>query len=310
VGVWLWSVLLWYLSAGFYQASAATAQNYTIEEIPSVNSKALTPDTVSGTAVNGGIIVDSPFDTTFDQHFPIMTSDAWPNVTSSGRRLRQTDQMFQQSYWFVGCHARVPNAAAARLKHLINQIRLNLKIVIREAQKGVDSPFGFRAFFKTNDNIPRVIEMFQNIANGDKIKHLKASQRMSWLMSGRERPVIGCAFTAKDKANDNAYKGCQHPRRYAFQPLGSAWVYLCPSFWNVQEAPSILQCPEMHDNGSLANPDDLELHMSQQAIFVHELVHVYLGLTFQPEHIEQYNLGAVIGLSGEEAVENASNYGW
>ncbi len=307
-GVWQWSVLLWCLGTGFWQTSAAIARNNSRDEVPSLKSKTITG--AAATAPNGVIIVGSPFDDKLEQHYSVVTSEIWSNLSSSGRRLRQADQIFQQNYWLVGCHASAPNAAAAQLKDLITQVRLNIRLVILEAQKGVASQFGFRAFFKTNDNISRVIEIFKKIANGDKIKHHKANQRKSWHTSWKGHPVIGCAFTPKDKVNPEVYQMCQSPPRYAYQPIGSKWTFLCPSFWNAMEAPSFSQCPDIHANGSLANPADLQLHMSQQAIFVHEMVHMYLGLHIQSEIVEHYTLSAVMELSAEEAVENASNYGY
>ena len=304
-----WSALVWLLGTGISLAAYTAPLNLSLNASPSVKSMTVVSDQASA-SLNSVAIVNNPFDHVSDQRLLTATSEGWSNNTTSGRGLRQIDQLFQQNYWLVGCHAHVPNAAARRLKHLITQIRLNLIIVIREAKKGVASQFGFGAFFKTDDNIPRVVEMFEQIANGDKIKHLKSNQRSSWLRFGKGYPIVGCAFAGEDEINSKAYQACQDPPRYAYQPLGSAWIYLCPNFWKVSKRPSDLYCPGIRDDGSLAEPDNLNLHMSQEAIFVHEVVHTYLGLPFQSEIVERYTIGDVTELSGEQAVDNASNYGY
>ena len=270
------------------------------EELGSTSSQMSSP------AIAGS----SPFDSSSNQSSLLQAaSDVYNNSTSPGRHLTHIDRILQQNYHLIGCKAGLPGAAAEQLKFLITQIRLNLKLVIRETLKGTASPFGFEAFFKTNDNVHRVLKIFHKIANGARVRAPDSYGRTHWLKPKKGAPIIGCAFSAPEALfSDQAHHDCQDPPRYAYHPSGSAWIYLCPDFWKAPSHPSYVDCPNVYDNGTVG-PEDIALHMNRQAILVHELVHMYLAKPSR-NSTEHYTIESAIALSAEEAVENASNYGY
>ena len=307
---WSWAVLLFCICLHILLANAAATNRFNLRDDTSPASAGIQDlRMISSQIPSTGIAGGNPFDISSNQTSPDqVTSKVYNNAITPGRRLGQVDKIFQQNYWVVGCKAGTPGGAAARLKNLITEIRLNLRLVIRETRKGTDSELGFEAFFKTNENIPRVLKIFSKIANGDKVRAPKSHGRSNWLKPKKTPPVIGCSSSVQGEFTSESYKQCQDPPRYAYYPSDSVWVYLCPVFWDVPATPSGKYCPQVYDNGTVTSDSTL-LHMSQQAIFVHELVHMYLG-SLAGNLTERYAVGDAMKLSAKEAIKNASNYGY
>ena len=276
MGQLLWLILGLGINAHYMQSSATIASGLvprenttpTSEGIQDLSSIAL--QTPSAAVTNGNTL------NTNSTQFIQNNCAIYDNLTSPGRHLIQVDKVLQQKYWLVSCKAGVPGAQAEQVKNLVTQIRLNLQLVIREAQKGMASEFGFEAFFKSNDNVLQVLKIFNMVLNAHQIKAPEAYGRSHWLMPKKGPPIIGCALSIDDEFTGQAYWECKHPLQYAFHPLYSAWIYLCPLFWDIPKATSKGNCPQFYENGTVG-PDEMALHNNQEAVLVHELVHMYLS---------------------------------
>ena len=311
MGGWPRSALLLYMSFYISQASTIASVQFPSRDSPSSGSLGnADQDSISLETLSAVVASSNPFETSYDHENGFQaTSEIYNGSFFPGRRLKQVDRVFQQKYWFVGCKAGLSNSAAAQLATLVTQIRLNIKLVIREVQKGTASEFGYEAFFKSNSSIPRVLQMFDKIANGDQVKAPTSYGRSSWLKPKKGPPIIGCVSTRYNGLfNDDAFRHCGNPPGYAYYIDGSAWVYLCPRFWNATTYPLEKNCPHFYENGTMG-PHGTVLHMNQEAIFVHELVHLYMP-ALAKRRTERYTVESAMGLSAEEAVDNASNYGY
>lgn len=156
------------------------------------------------------------------------------------------------------CNSDEPNSNASYLQQLLPEISSNVQAVIADARLGTTSKRGYGAFFKTDDNIEEVVKVFQRVATG----------------TNSSRPTFVCINDIPETAS--VYRNCvyDHPNTPLVRWEESDHIALCPSFWNEKKVPVPKNdCPRLR--GKLLTPNNMALSLNQQAMIVHELVHMH-----------------------------------
>ena len=205
------------------------------------------------------------------------------------------------NYLIVYCNAGVPRSHAAYLQQLVPFMQSNLQAVLNDVKRGTASP-AYRAFFKTNDNLDTVRQVFTDIMKGSAL-----------VAPGQTAPpVLVC--TEGDEPSINRVRGrCNNPggtRAFTMQP--EKVVFFCPSFWTMRRAARKAACPVIV-NGEVET-EPLQLRSTKFATLVHELVHVYNKFDHTQDVFdnteEVYNLTDVVGLNAVGSLENAQNFAY
>ena len=204
------------------------------------------------------------------------------------------------NYLIVYCNANTPGSQAAHLQTLIPYMQSNLEAVLTDLDRGTASP-AFRAFFKTNNNLESVRQVFTDIINGSKILTVKSVQDETGVL---RPPTLVCADT-DEPGLDHLLDDCDsfaRPWSYIFQP--TKLVSICPIFWTLPRIARRAACPRIAKGKVLTEP--MSLMITQYVVLVHELVHIYNK--FDDSRQEMYGFDDVVGLDATRSVENAQNY--
>lgn len=221
-----------------------------------------------------------------------------PDVTVSG------------NYVIRNCDAGQAGSRASDLQTILPRIHETLQAVIADTELGTNSRHGFETFFHSNDTIPYVSSIFKKIAAGNavRLRHEDPALDSKHYIG---LPTIVC-IELEDEAGRSETGALsifcrENPNMHAFRQ--GKYVALCPLFWEMDEEPQSMDCPRVRRNTLTAN--DNSLAISQQALLVHELAHVYGVLHldhYREMRIEAYNLADVAWLNQETALRNAQNY--
>ena len=211
-----------------------------------------------------------------------------------------TDRAESGNYEIDYCSATSSGPHTAFLQTLIPYTLDSLQAVLRDVDRGTESP-AFRAFFKTNNSIADVRQVFTRIINGSAVPHVgvaPGNDDSSWA------PTLVCADA--DQPFLQYYKvlcdGPERPVMYVLQP--TKIISICPLFWTLPHVALKAACPQVNSYGELLT-EPYNLRTTQFAVLVHELVHVYN--TFEDQQ-EVYDMEDLVGLSAAESLENAQNY--
>ena len=185
------------------------------------------------------------------------------------------------------------------------QLRIENK-ALPDAQQGVASKHGYAAFFKTDENKAKVVEMYRKIAAG-------GSFQTKCFVAPFSRIIFRCAEIS------NAMPGCPEDGRFfAFSTsLEPNVIDICPNFFRYRRSVSRTDCPSVRRN----KMTQTHLGYTQISILVHELAHLY-GADEMMEYScnvrmdertvifsnETYGLQASAELAADKQVINAQNY--
>jgi len=225
-------------------------------------------------------------------------------------RLGQSlDHTSSGNYQIRNCNAGRPNSQAAELLNLLPQIYDNLVAVIEDAKKGTASDHGYEAFFHNNNNVPYVQSIFTKIAKGVPVPLQNTEGRATNPLMNLGWPTIVC-IQPGDPETLGLKSGCDE---HSNVPAGTQdnYVVLCPLFWESDKEAESFDCPRVRRNTLTPNDDDLV--RNQQAVLVHELVHVYgvvNHLRWQDGNFEKYKLRDAADLDEEQALRNAPNFAY
>ena len=214
------------------------------------------------------------------------------------------DTVSSGNYMIHLCNSEEPNSNASYLQELLPQIYSNVQAVIADARLGTASQRGYGAFFKTDENVDEVIRVFQNIAAGtDVMIEAVPGRGLPGLLAAR--PTLVCIHDVPETAS--IYRDCIHT--YPDAPLvyweDSDLIALCPKFWDEKQKPtSRIDCPQLRGSG--LSPNNMDLSVNQEAMIVHELVHMYQNVTQYPE--EKMNIQDAVNLNAAASLANANNY--
>ncbi|KAL6719816.1 hypothetical protein ACLMJK_001737 [Lecanora helva] len=202
------------------------------------------------------------------------------------------------------CNANQANSHASYLQQILDQIYTNVQAVIADAHLGTASKRGFGAFFKTDENIDEVIRVFEHIAAGTDImiESIPGRGLPSHLPA---KPTLVCINDIPETAS--VYHNCvvDFPGTPLVHWEESDLIALCPDFWKEEKvAVARTDCPKLR--GSNLSPNTDKLSRNQEAMIVHELVHIYQNVTQYPDEV--MNIQDAINLNATSSFSNANNY--
>ena len=223
--------------------------------------------------------------------------------TGAGRQLLDSsreDLVFSGNYMLYQCDSEQPGGHADELRSLLPQVWSDLQLLIGEINgSGLNSAYGSQQFFKSSSNLNFARTIYQKIADGASIIPAQAGPGVN--------PMIACAdfyngspFTARCEA-----LSAGSVSQISFSPLGSNVVVLCPAFWSLDNVPNREYCP-VPPPAFESSPSDLLLQFNQRSVLIHELAHMYLGLSVLRK--VSYAAEAAIGLSAADSIKSPSNF--
>lgn len=228
-------------------------------------------------------------------HFPYAITSTYLLLLYVAIGLCQTPandiEHFAQSgnYLIVYCNA---GSHATYLQALIPYMQSELQAVLSDLDRGTASP-AYRSFFKTNDSLDTVRQIFTDIIKGSAV--LSVDPPMP--------PVLVCV-DADQPLGHQLLDMCTTPRQLAgFVTDPDRFVNICPNFWTLPRIVRKAACPRVAGGKLLTEP--WNLRTTQYAVLVHELVHVYNRFDNRDE---VYDLLDVVGLNASKSLGNAQNY--
>ena len=221
--------------------------------------------------------------------FAISPTPEPPNIKDSAK---------SGNYLIVYCNSTFSGPHAAYLQALIPFMQENLQAVLSDLEHGTTSA-AYRAFFKTNDSLDDVRQVFTNIINGSDVLGVAFQNDTRW-----SSPTLVCADSNQHILRQLA-RHCSAPSRPLMSVLQPAKIIsICPDFWTLPRIVQKAACPRVSRDGELLT-EPFNLYTTQFAVLVHELVHVYNPADNREEI---YDLGPVVDLSAARSLENAQNY--
>ena len=217
----------------------------------------------------------------------------------------ETDIVYTGNYKIQLCNSDQADAQATYLQGILLDINANLQAVIKDAQLGTASQRGFGSFFKTNESIGLITQVFSKMAEGANVM-VQADVTRGMYKPVSAQPTLVCINNVTETSQ--LYYECVHEHPYT--PLltypNSELIALCPLFWEQgAKAVARLDCPNLR--GNRFRPNNLQLTVNQQAMIVHELAHVYIKGTLEWPN-EKYNINDCLDLDAKTSLLNANNY--
>ncbi len=191
-------------------------------------------------------------------------------------------------------------------------------LALQDAHDGDVSRHGFRAMFKSEDAVETVISILSHMYTMHGRFHLEP-ERQSLL-----RPRFACVDMSTSKKYEYLELGydpwlrCntaafENPPRHAFYAKGTAYIFLCGSFFGLQERPisaSPRDCPTVSRNRFIGNEDVFERRY-QIFDIIEPLNRFYLGdnaLDAESDPKEAFDWNDyVFNFNGIESILNPTN---
>ena len=193
---------------------------------------------------------------------------------------------------------------AAQLTSIFRDYETALPNILHEAGLGLQSAYGYQAFFRVSENQAAVTSLCTKINDTASIV----------LPNGQDHRIVFFCINEGDTSTAPAYEGwLQDPYMVAASDGGTYGIWLLPPFWHhPQGPPDLLDCPSVWRNKIKAGT--VELTHSMWSIILHELGGKYLHnlLRSSPsglsEYPEVYAIQQCINLPAEKQVWNAQNF--
>ncbi len=186
---------------------------------------------------------------------------------------------------------------------------------LTDSKLGIDSPYGFRAMFKSDDAKKAVQAILEGITWYRGRRGLKPNPGMP------AQPRLACVTedTAKLYASlDLGYDPWQRclagtPRKTpiaAFYAEGTVYTFLCPAFFVQRPKPDAAHCPAVHNNRFAGDPN-IFYQKYQLYTLIYQFARFYLGVDALDEHTdppEQYDWNECVRLNMLDSVINPTNF--
>lgn len=201
------------------------------------------------------------------------------------------------TYLIVYCNANTTGSHAAYLQILIPFMQSSLRSILRDLDRGTASP-AYRAFFKTDNSLDAVREVFTEIVNGPDVLIVGTRNVTHW-----SPPTLVCA-DAEEPSLRHLRDSCDNPARppmIVIRPV--KMLAICPVFWTLPHVAWKAACPWVVNGELLTEAGNLG--SMQYAVLVHELVHVYNRFDVKEE---VYDLVDVVRLNASRSLGNAQNF--
>lgn len=230
----------------------------------------------------------------------LLASVLYASLTSGQNTEHEADDYAESgNYHILYCYANSTTSQAAYLKAFLPQVFSSLEAVLRDLKLGTASRHGYKAFFKTDDNVEAVRDVFQKMIDGPDV--------LSGMATQEKRLTAPTFICANEGEPDTAIlrQTCGRPvRPVMYVGENQGFVTICPLFWSLRRIPPRRACPSISDNQFAS--DGIALGQNQFAITVHELVHL-----FNPHddmRQEVYDIRDVFNLNATRSFENAHNF--
>ena len=219
----------------------------------------------------------------------------------------ELDDVFVGRYQIEKCRHRTQGIASA-----LDRAIAALRPALEDVKLGIDSTHGFRAFFKYDGAKQYVEDMLTQISHLDKRVGLLPSPtipvgpRFACLSEHTRRsfPWLG-PYT-------DPWTICQTSVATALYILGTAYIWLCPRFFDQPTKPQDLtgrDCPIVVNNAFRG--EERRFMGYQNYILIHEMVHFYLqskSLTGTTMPTEAYGFDSLLELLPLDALHNPTSY--
>lgn len=205
---------------------------------------------------------------------------------------------------------------ARSVEKALQQGQLAVQKALVDIHNGQQSRYGLWAMFKSNDNIPKVKQMLQDLVVLKPMPNVlrnEAQQASSpvFLCVSKGSEVVGSHAEAK-KYMDTWYEECKHNKKsVAMYVVTAAYIFLCPNFFRHSVAPpptksAAIFCPIVQKNTYRGNFE--QLLFFQSYTLLHELIHFYLGDKNGPPVLETYGPNNLVSLSAAYSWRNPRAY--
>jgi len=183
---------------------------------------------------------------------------------------------------------------------------MTYRLVLADLALGTASTHGYTAFFKTNNNLDAVRQVYQSMVDGPNIL-TSWNGNLSDPSARWSAPTIICA-NPNEPDTALQYASCISSEQAIMRVGGVARntgiISLCPIFFRLPRIARRSACPAVENNVFATN--GLNLARTQYAILVHELAHIYNPGTLVAE--EKYKIQETVELDAEGSFENAQNW--
>ncbi|KAI4104975.1 MAG: hypothetical protein LQ339_003592 [Xanthoria mediterranea] len=194
---------------------------------------------------------------------------------------------------------------SAGLPKLLAQVRQTIQLVIRDLQYGMVSRHGYLTFFKSNEHLLFVEEVFRNITAGR-------------MLQGRQPAIVCLHPSGQAPAQGSAYSMICEPQAghglvRARGLRSQASLSLCPEFWKRPAFPNGTDdCPVMAGRRGFQRfaeeEDGSALTDTQFGILIRELVRMYNPLDKGPADGGVNGAQECSELNREQSIQNAGNW--
>lgn len=213
------------------------------------------------------------------------------NVQSDGFTIGKVDDWVSSgNYLIYSCSSRAPG---------IKDLLVDSYLYLQNAILSTDTA-PYKAFFHNAYPVP-ITQVLRHMADGT---------NMTDVVLKSSRPTIVCA-NPTDPGLSTAWKLCSEAdNRILLQPPGTAYVFLCPSFFDKKRTPE-------HSDCATVSPDRTRLLMqthiaqSQYGFLVHALADMYIRKITHFGHAREPDVREVnkcLALPPEKALRNPSSY--
>jgi len=200
----------------------------------------------------------------------------------------------------------------AGLVSVLEAVMTAIPPALEDVQQGIDSPHGFRAFFKYDGAKQYVHDiLLQILSREPKLNLVPSPDRPT-------PPIFACAQEASTRYHPwlnhiriDPWIICRTTPQAAFTVARTSYIWICPVFFAIPTKPRDLSgrdCPTIENNMFITH-DRLEIY--QTYIAIHEMVHFYLqshSLSGTTDPPEQYTINGCVGLRPINALHNPTSY--
>ncbi|CAF9921563.1 hypothetical protein IMSHALPRED_005205 [Imshaugia aleurites] len=202
-----------------------------------------------------------------------------------------------------GCSAHTGILVSVLTKALVA-----LTPALNDVGLGLDSRHGFKALFKDGATSTYVRGILRSIASAQPLKGLQPDPSVP--SAPRFACVTPSTISQYKFLEIDPWEICSLPDAgQSVYPVGSSYIFLCPSFWRGEVAPQKNTCPSVKRNQFLGRGEAVGMYLTY--LVIHEMVHFYLGkasLGLYSNPPEVYPINDCVALDILDSVHNPQNY--
>lgn len=191
---------------------------------------------------------------------------------------------------------------------MLTKALVALTPALNDVGLGLDSRHGFKALFKDGATSTYVRGILRSIASAQPLKGLQPDPSVP--SAPRFACVTPSTISQYKFLEIDPWEICSLPDAgQSVYPVGSSYIFLCPSFWRGEVAPQKNTCPSVKRNQFLGRGEAVGMYLTY--LVIHEMVHFYLGkasLGLYSNPPEVYPINDCVALDILDSVHNPQNY--